>query len=172
MWIWHYFKFNGFSFIIHFYICGAEASNENMDKWFKQQFSLEPCQPHDCSLCTRWNMLQVSHTTHKNSQLLLKATIHLSTLTPYGTNSLRHKRGKNKGTYMVKTPFFPCEAESYCLLTLEVLVHAWHNTVSRLPWTSDQLVTETSNWQDTTLTCPKRDFNPQYQQVSGCTPTP
>jgi hypothetical protein len=41
-----------------------------------------------------------------------------------------------------------------------------------LLWTSDQLVAETSIWQQTTLTrdtypCPQRDSNPQSQQASA-----
>jgi hypothetical protein len=45
-----------------------------------------------------------------------------------------------------------------------------------LPWTSDQLVAETSTWQHTTLTrdrhpCLRRDSNPQSQQASGRRPT-
>jgi len=41
-----------------------------------------------------------------------------------------------------------------------------------LLWTSDQLATETSSWQHTTLTtqrhsCPRQDSNPQSQQASG-----
>ena len=44
-------------------------------------------------------------------------------------------------------------------------------------WTSDQLVTETSTWQNTTLTgdrhpCLRRDSNPQSRQASGHRPTP
>ena len=47
-------------------------------------------------------------------------------------------------------------------------------TVGRLLWTSDQLVTETSTWQHTTLTtdkypCPRWDSNPRSQQASGQT---
>jgi hypothetical protein len=46
-----------------------------------------------------------------------------------------------------------------------------------LLWTSDQLVPETSTWQQTTLTtdryqCPRYDSNPQSQQTSGRRPTP
>jgi len=45
-----------------------------------------------------------------------------------------------------------------------------------LLWTSDQLVAETSTWQNTTLTteehqCPRWDSNPQSQQASGSRPT-
>ena len=43
-------------------------------------------------------------------------------------------------------------------------------------WVSDQLVTETSNWQHITLTtdwhpCSRWDSNPQFQQASGRRPT-
>ena len=46
-----------------------------------------------------------------------------------------------------------------------------------LLWTSDQLVSETSTWQHTTLTTDKRpryrwDSNPQSQQANGRRPTP
>ena len=46
-----------------------------------------------------------------------------------------------------------------------------------LLWTSDQLVTETSNWQNTTLKtdkhpCSRLGSNPQSQQASSCRPTP
>ena len=48
-----------------------------------------------------------------------------------------------------------------------------------LLWTSDQTNAETSTWQHTALTrerqrhpCPWRDSNPQFQQASGCRPTP
>ena len=63
--------------------------------------------------------------------------------------------------------------------------HSWgflitHNNASQsvgLLWTSDQLVAETSTWQQTTLTtdkhlCPRWDSNPQSQQASGCRSTP
>jgi hypothetical protein len=44
-------------------------------------------------------------------------------------------------------------------------------------WKSDQLITETSTWQHTTLTtdrhpCPCRNLNPQSQEVSSRRPTP
>jgi len=50
-----------------------------------------------------------------------------------------------------------------------------HNVPSQtagLLWTGDQLVTETSTWQHTTLTtdrhpCPRRNWNPQSQKASG-----
>ena len=46
-----------------------------------------------------------------------------------------------------------------------------------LPWTNDRPVAETSTSQHTTPTtdrhsCPRRDSNPQSQQVSGHIPTP
>jgi hypothetical protein len=46
-----------------------------------------------------------------------------------------------------------------------------------LLWTSDQLVSETSTWQHTTLTtdrhpCPTRDSNPYSQQANGRRHTP
>ena len=46
-----------------------------------------------------------------------------------------------------------------------------------LLWTSDQLVTQTSIWQHTTLTIdrhrrPRRESNPQSQQASGRRPRP
>ena len=46
-----------------------------------------------------------------------------------------------------------------------------------LPWTSDQLVAETSTWQHTTLTtdkllCSRWDSNPRSQQASGRSLTP
>ena len=65
----------------------------------------------------------------------------------------------------------------HCLLNLEVSrSHDAWQSVGHL-WTSDQLVTETSTWQHTTLTtykhpCPRRDSNPQSQQASGRRPTP
>jgi len=45
-----------------------------------------------------------------------------------------------------------------------------------LLWTSDQLVTETSTWQHTTLTtdrhpCPRWNSKPQSEQGSGRRPT-
>jgi hypothetical protein len=45
-----------------------------------------------------------------------------------------------------------------------------------LPWTSDQLVAETSTWQHTTHTtdqhpCLRWDSNPRSQQASGRRPT-
>ena len=45
-----------------------------------------------------------------------------------------------------------------------------------LLWTSDQSYSETVTWQHTTLTtdrhpCPRRDSNPQFQQVSNRRPT-
>jgi hypothetical protein len=50
-------------------------------------------------------------------------------------------------------------------------------TVGRTPWTSDQLVAETSTWQHKTLTADKhpyrrRDSNPHFQQASGRRATP
>jgi hypothetical protein len=44
-------------------------------------------------------------------------------------------------------------------------------------WTSDRLDAETSNRHHTRITrerhpCARRDSNPQYQQASGCRPTP
>ena len=63
--------------------------------------------------------------------------------------------------------------------------HSWgfyitHNDASQsvaLLWTSDQLVTETSIWQHTTLTtdkhpCLQWDSNPRSLQASGHRPTP
>ena len=55
-----------------------------------------------------------------------------------------------------------------------------HNYTSQsvgLPWTSDQLVAETSTWQNTTFTAdihpsPRRDSNPQSQRAIGLRPTP
>jgi len=49
-------------------------------------------------------------------------------------------------------------------------------TVGRLLWTSDQLMTETSTWQNSTLRTEKHartwwDSNPQSQQASGRRPT-
>jgi len=50
-------------------------------------------------------------------------------------------------------------------------------TFGRLLWTSDQLVAETTSWQNTTLTidrhpCPRWQSNPQSQQANGRRPTP
>jgi len=53
-----------------------------------------------------------------------------------------------------------------------------HNDATQsvgLPWTSDQLVAETSTWQHTTLTtdkypCPQWDSNPRSQQANGRRP--
>ena len=47
-----------------------------------------------------------------------------------------------------------------------------HHSRLGLLWTSDQLVSETSTWQHTTLTtdkypCPRWDSNPRSQQASG-----
>ena len=63
--------------------------------------------------------------------------------------------------------------------------HSWglyitHNDAAQsvaLIWTTDQLVAETSTWQNTTLTtdkypCPRWDSNPRSQQASGSRPTP
>ena len=64
----------------------------------------------------------------------------------------------------------------YCCILPHTMTHT--NTQSiKLLWTSDQLVTETSTWQHTTLTwdrhlCPRRDSNPHSQQASGRRPTP
>jgi len=45
-----------------------------------------------------------------------------------------------------------------------------------LLWTSDEPDAETSTWQNTKLTTdisyPRRESNPQYQQLSGRRPTP
>jgi len=51
-----------------------------------------------------------------------------------------------------------------------------HTHSGGLLWTNDQLATETSTWQHTTLTtdrhpCPRPDLNPQSQQASGRRPT-
>jgi hypothetical protein len=53
----------------------------------------------------------------------------------------------------------------------------WRTTVGRTLWTSDQLVAETSTWQNTTLTTdkhpwPRWDSKPQSQQARGRRPTP
>ena len=51
-----------------------------------------------------------------------------------------------------------------------------HHSRQGIVWTSDQLVTETSTWQHTTLTTdihmPRWDSNPQSQQASGRKLTP
>jgi len=62
------------------------------------------------------------------------------------------------------------------LLILEVSrSHSDTPQSAGLLWLSDQLVTVTSNWQNTTLTrdkcpCPWWDLNPRYQQVSSRSP--
>ena len=107
-------------------------------------FSLAPCQPHDCSLCTSWNMLQLSHTTYKNSYLSLTATM----LTPVNPHAIWYKFvttqevQKRRCTYG-KNPIFSVTLQPTASSHLRFLVHAWH-TVGRLPRASDQLVAETS----------------------------
>jgi len=52
-----------------------------------------------------------------------------------------------------------------------------HTTVGRTPWTSDQLVVETTTWQHTSFTtdkypCHRWDSNPQSKKASGWRTTP
>jgi len=63
------------------------------------------------------------------------------------------------------------------LLTLNDTHTHTHTHSVGLLWTRDQSFAETSTWQLPTFTgnrypCPRRDSNPQSQQVSGRIPTP
>jgi hypothetical protein len=60
---------------------------------------------------------------------------------------------------------------------MRCLDHTRRTTLGRTPRTSDELVAETSTWQNMTLTrdrypCPQRNSNPQSQQSSCRRPTP
>jgi len=77
------------------------------------------------------------------------------------------------------------QASPNCSACFILAPHSWgfevtHNDAPQsvgLPWTSGQLITETSTWQHTTLTtdkfpCSRWDSNPRFQQANGRRRTP
>ena len=181
--IQHKFKFNAFNLSYIFMISvELKPTSHTWVSVLNNSFSLAPFQPHDCSglqaeICCSW---AIQHIKTVSCDWQLRC-LHLSTLIPYGTNYLQPKKGKNKGEYQVKPHFFflwSCSPPRATVFShLKFLVHVWHAIVSRLLWTSDQLLAETSSWQHTTLTAekhsyPRWDSNPWSQQASSRTPTP
>ena len=76
-------------------------------------------------------------------------------------------------SFCAKAPSGPGPPHSWCFW----ITHNDTTQSVELLWTSDQLVAETSTWQNTTLTTDRNprlrwDSNPQFQQASGRRPTP
>ena len=82
---------------------------------------------------------------------------------------------------LAPTEHFFLSPRPHCIMSssfTKFIDHTLRRTaVGRTPLTNDQLVAETSTWQNTTLTtdklpCPRWDSKPQSQQAKGRSPTP